>query len=62
MFRLLLELWHSYRLTESVACLTVYRHIESVARVMGYRHVESIFELWVTDILRVFLSYGLRAY
>jgi len=63
-----------YRHIDSVYRVTVYRHIdcdsrvrvdrriENVAVTMGYRHSESVFELLCTDILRVFLSYGLQTY
>jgi len=29
---------------------------------MSYRHIECVFDLWFTDILRLFLSNGLQAY
>jgi ribosome biogenesis protein Tsr3 len=58
----------TYRHIESVARVLVYRHaycdprvmvdrrIESVAMTMVYRRIESVFELRLTDILRVLLE------
>jgi hypothetical protein len=42
--------------------IMIDRHIESVDVTMGYRHIEGVFELLLSDILRVFLSCGLQTY
>jgi len=53
---------YGFRHIGSVARVMVYRRIERGNITVGYRYIESVFDLWFTDLLRVFLNYCLQTY